>query len=108
MTSKKPTQSKRTNLPRSSDYTKQFHKDWKNLTHSGRYDMNALKKVMMLLIVNEAPLPKEYLDHELRGEWTDHRECHVGGDFLLIYQLGEEKDSHILFVRTGTHAELFE
>lgn len=22
-----------------------------------------------------------------RGEWSDHRECHVGGDFLLIYRL---------------------
>jgi len=37
--------------------------------------------------------------------WADHRECHIGGDFLLIYQV---EGNRINFVRTGTHAELFE
>ena len=46
-----------------------------------------------------------WLDHQLKGEWADHRECHIGGDFLLIYQV---EDNHIIFVRTGTHAELFD
>ncbi|MEI7948940.1 MAG: type II toxin-antitoxin system mRNA interferase toxin, RelE/StbE family, partial [Gammaproteobacteria bacterium] len=36
---------------------------------------------------------------------AEYRECHIGGDFLLIYQLA---GNHINFVRTGTHAELFE
>jgi mRNA interferase YafQ len=44
------------------------------------------------------------LDHALKGEWADHRECHIGGDFLLIYQL---EGTAINFVRAGTHAELF-
>ncbi|WP_307776904.1 type II toxin-antitoxin system YafQ family toxin [Ottowia beijingensis] len=47
------------------------------------------------------------MDHALKGEWSDHRECHIGGDFLLIYRLSEA-DSHIVFVRAGTHAELFQ
>ena len=38
-------------------------------------------------------------------EWADHRECHIGGDFLLIYQID---DNAINFVRSGTHSELFE
>ncbi|ATM97871.1 type II toxin-antitoxin system mRNA interferase toxin, RelE/StbE family [Yersinia frederiksenii] len=39
----------------------------------------------------------------------DFRECHVGGDFLLIYKLSNHgKINQIVFVRTGTHAELFE
>jgi len=45
----------------------------------------------------------------LTGDWADHREYHIGGDFLLIYRL-EKRGSveFITFVRTGTHSELFE
>ena len=66
--------------------------------------MNRLKLAMMLLIANDAPLAPEWLDHMLKGEWSDHRECHVGGDFLLIYQV---EGNFINFVRAGTHADLF-
>jgi mRNA interferase YafQ len=71
--------------------------------------MNQLKEAMLLLIDNTAPLPAEWLDHSLTGEWSEHRECHIGGDFLLIYQIDKSgKDERIIFVRSGTHAELFE
>jgi mRNA interferase YafQ len=106
MTSKKPAQQKRANPPRSSDSTRQFRKDWERLSRSGRYDMRRLKEAMLLLIANEGPLPPEYRDHALTGDWRDFRECHVGGDFLLIYQLRE--DGALIFTRAGTHAELFE
>jgi mRNA interferase YafQ len=105
MTSKKTAQSKRTPLPRASDYTKQFLKDWERFSRSGRYDMHRLKEAMMLLIANDAPLGPEWSDHELKGDWKDHRECHIGGDFLLIYQADK---TTVTFIRTGTHAELFE
>ncbi len=81
-----------------------FLKDWQRLSHSGRYDMVRLKQAMMLLIANDQPLGPEWLDHALKGEWADHRECHIGGDFLLIYHLA---DNAINFVRSGTHSELF-
>lgn len=106
MTLKKPAKQKRAKPPRSSDKTKQFAKDWERLSHSGRYDMNRLKEAMMLLIANDGPLPPEYLDHELAGEWKGFRECHIGGNFLLIYDLKD--DGAIIFTRTGTHADLFE
>lgn len=60
---------------------------------------------MLLLIANEAPLGLEWRDHPLKGAWIDHRECHIGGDFLLVYRLD---DKAIVFVRAGTHSELFE
>ncbi len=108
MTSKKPAASKRANLPRASDYTKEFLKDWKRLSHSGRYNLNQLKEAMALLVANDGPLPPEWLDHPLSGEWAGHRECHIGGDFLLVYCLDETgKTSMVVFVRSGTHAELF-
>ena len=105
MTSKKPASSKRAPLPRASDYTKTFLKDWECLSRSGRYDLKRLKEAMLLLIGNDAPLGPEWLDHPLKGYWADHRECHIGGDFLLIYRLD---GNTIIFVRAGTHSELFE
>jgi mRNA interferase YafQ len=108
MTSKKTPASKRTNLPRQSDYTKPFLRDWERLSHSGRYDMTRLKEVMLLLIENSAPLPAEWQDHALHHDWDGHRECHVGGDFLLIYKIDTSvKPEAVIFARAGTHSELF-
>ena len=79
------------------------------MTESGRYDMKRLKEAMLLLIATDDPLGPEWLDHALKGEWADHRECHIGGDFLLIYQLqGSGNNEMLVFVRAGTHTELFE
>jgi mRNA interferase YafQ len=109
MTSKKAPSGKRAFLPRASDRTKAFVKDWTRLSHSGRYDMKRLKEAMLLLVARDAPLGAEWLDHPLAGEWADHRECHIGGDFLLVYRLSGAGDGEqIIFVRAGTHADLFE
>lgn len=97
---------KRSNFPRAVDFSKVFKKDWERLSHSGRYDMNRLKAVMTLLFENDGSLPAEYQDHALTGEWDGFRECHIGGDFLLIYQFFG-KNSIVVFTRTGSHAELF-
>jgi mRNA interferase YafQ len=105
MTSKKPPNTKRAALPRDSDHTKPFAKDWERLSRTGRFDMRSLKEAMLLLISNEGPLGPEWSDHPLTGPWEDDRECHIGGDFLLIYQL---KANSVLFVRAGTHNQLFE
>ena len=101
---KKPSSRKRSALPRKSDHASQFEKDWDRVTASGRYDMTRLREVMLMIIANTGPLPAEWQDHELNGVWADHRECHIGGDFLLIYTISPTK---VVFARTGTHAELF-
>lgn len=104
----KPANSKRATLPRAVDFAKTFAKDWQRLDHSGRYDMRQLKEAMSLLINNDAPLGPEWLDHGLKGQWEGHRECHIGGDFLLIYRLDDQPPSGIIvFARAGTHSELF-
>jgi mRNA interferase YafQ len=104
---KKTPSSKRTPLPRASDYAKSFFKDWERLARSGRYDMKRLKETMLLLIANDVPLGQERLDHPLKGNYEGHRECHIGGDFLLVYRVDDKGDTGIVFVRAGTHAELF-
>ena len=100
----RPSRTRRAGLPRKSDFTKEFKKDWEKLTHSGRQDMTRLKQVMLLLTANDGPLPAEWRDHELAGEWSDHRECHAKGDLLLIYRV---TDNEVIFVRAGSHSELF-
>ena len=101
--------SKRASLPRDVELARNFHRDWERLTHSGRYDMARLKVTMLLLIANDAPLTPEWRDHALTGEWSNHRECHIGGDFLVIYRLvARGKGETIFFERAGTHSELFE
>jgi len=109
MTSKKTAASKRAELPRAADYAKSFLKDWQRLSRAGRYDMHRLKEVMLMLIANQAPLGPEWLDHPLGGDWAGHREYHVGGDYLLVYKLDDSaKPALIVFVRAGSHADLFE
>lgn len=63
------------------------------------------------------PLSPLRRDHPLSGEWEGFRECHIEGDWLLIYRIDsipekERKPSgsveRLMLVRTGTHADLFE
>jgi mRNA interferase YafQ len=99
----KPASEKRAALPKRTDRTPEFKKSWERYNRAGRHDMHELREVMTLLWLGE-PLPKEYLDHELTGDWAGHRECHIRGDFLLIYQVTKED---VIFVDLGSHAELF-
>jgi mRNA interferase YafQ len=108
-TLKKTSASKRASLPRAANYAKSFLKDWERILRAGRHDMNRLKEAMLLLIANEGPLGPEWLDHPLKGEWAGNRECHIGGDFLLIYRLQDNgKTDLIIFVAAGTHSDLFD
>lgn len=106
---KRPAASKRAAPPRTSDATREFYKDWARLAQSGRYDLTRLKTAMLLLVDHDAPLEPEWRDHALMGNWAGHRECHIGGDFLLIYRLDDSgKAGSVIFGRAGTHADLFE
>ena len=105
----KPPTAKRAAFPRLAEYARTFQTDRERLSRTGRYDLGRLKEVMLLLVANDAPLGPEWKDHPLKGEWGGARECHVGGDFLLIYRLGDKPGpgGGIVFLRAGTHSELF-
>lgn len=66
-------------------------------------DMEELREVMRQLIRGE-PLDPNRRPHPLRGEYRDCMECHIGGDWLLLWRSSEDE---IVFVRTGTHDDLF-
>jgi mRNA interferase YafQ len=83
-------------------YKNKFNKDVKLLKKRGK-DLAKLKFVVSELLSNK-PLNKKYMDHPLKGEYSDCRECHIESDWLLIYII---HNSYITFVRTGTHSDLF-
>lgn len=95
---------KRAALPRRCAPTPEFKKHWERYNLAGKRNMNEVRTVMTLLFLGEA-LPVEYLDHDLKGkEWDGCRECHIGGDFLLVYK---STKTDVTFVGLGTHSELF-
>lgn len=84
--------------------TTQFKKDYKLAIKRGR-KIALLENVIASLAMGE-PLPEKYKDHNLTGNWSGHRECHILPDWLLIYRI--EDDVLVLtLARTGTHSDLF-
>jgi len=83
-------------------YTTQFKKDFKLCIKRG-YNMQQIKSIMKLLESGKQLFEKNK-DHNLTGNCVNCRECHIQSDWLLIYQLF---DNDIIFVRTGTHSDLF-
>jgi mRNA interferase YafQ len=83
--------------------TSQFKKDLKKAARQGR-NIEKLKYVLEKLAVPE-PLPTEFRDHKLKGEWRDFRECHIEPDWLLIYTI---TDFELRPARLDTHSVLFE
>ena len=81
--------------------TTRFEKDYKKARKAGR-DISRLKRVMAW-IANEQPLPPELRDHKLIGNYRGRRECHLAGDWLLIYKID---GNTVVFERTGSHSEL--
>ncbi len=82
---------------------RQFKKDYQRIQRTGR-TMDLLFEAVGLLQSGEA-LPPHCRDHQLAGNWKEYRECHLGGDWLLIYQLSDEL---LILIRTGSHSELFD
>ena len=82
--------------------TSQFKKDIKKQKKRGK-DLNKIKAIIQILIEGH-PLPKKYKDHPLIGNWVGRRDCHLEGDWILIYRLS---DDELRLERTGTHSDLF-
>ena len=52
-----------------------------------------------------ASIPEKYRAHMLHGDYAGHMECHIEGDFLLIWIY--ETTNVIKLIRIGSHSELF-
>lgn len=85
-------------------YTNRFKKDYKLIKKRG-YKIEKLKTVVTLLCSQET-LPEKYKDHQLGGDYTGYRECHIEPDWLLVYKI-ENEELTLILSRTGTHSDLF-
>ena len=86
--------------------TNAFRRDFKR-EKAGQYrkKLDALVSDAVVLLATDARMPPAYRDHPLSGEWSDHRDCHLRPDLVLIYR---KPDKHSLqLVRLGSHSELF-
>lgn len=81
-----------------------FKKDFKRIKKRG-YDISRLEKVIELL-ANEVPLPEQFKDHNLTGNYNGFRECHIAPDWLLVYQVNNN-ELVLVLSRTGSHSDLF-
>ena len=83
--------------------TTQYKKDLKRYRNNPQ-KLADLKEVLKML-QNEQSIPADYLPHPLSGKYKDCLECHINGDFLLIWY---DKNRDIIeLVRLGSHSELF-
>ena len=85
-------------------YETSFKKDFKRIVKRG-YDVRLLENVIEML-ANRIDLPQKYRDHQLTGDYSDFRECHITPDWLLIYKISDE-ELILYLTRTGTHSDLF-
>lgn len=76
---------------------RQEESKWHNLS---------LLSVVVDMLATGKPLPEEYKDHNLSGNYAGCRECHITPDWLLIYEV-EDGELILYLTRTGTHSDLF-
>lgn len=82
----------------------QYKKDLKRIRNNPK-KATALLEVLKML-ENEIPIPAEYKPHMLTGDYSGCMECHIQGDFLLIWIDALTNDINL--IRLGSHSELFE
>jgi mRNA interferase YafQ len=83
----------------------QFKRDFKREAKGRHRDTLAREFVAIIsALANNEPLPERYRDHALIGDWSDHRDCHIRPDLILIYRKPDAERMQL--VRLGSHAEL--
>lgn len=84
-----------------------FKQDYKRVQASPRHrkDAEALLAAALELLLVDKPLPENYRDHALVGDWVGYRECHIKPDLLLIYR--KPDIDTLRLARFGSHSELF-
>lgn len=88
------------------EYPSIFKKDYKRAIKRGCNPEHF--EHVVGLIQRRQSLPEKYHDHALLNSrnFKNVRECHIDPDWLLIYQIIEER-LVLKLMRTGTHSDLF-
>jgi mRNA interferase YafQ len=82
--------------------TNQFKKDYKLAKRRGKR-LERLESVTDSL-ARQQPLRTRHQGHKLTGDLEGYWECHVEPDYLLLYAC---VGGRVVFVRLGTHSDLF-
>ena len=85
-------------------YHTSFKKDYKKIVKRG-YNIKLMEDIIRKL-ANGEPLPEKHQDHNLSGNYSSCRECHITPDWLLIYEI-DNGELILYLTRTGTHRDLF-
>lgn len=85
-------------------YHTSFKKDYKKVVKRG-YNIKLLEDIIKKLASGES-LPEKNCDHNLSGDYSGCRECHITPDWLLIYEINHG-ELILYLTRTGTHSDLF-
>ena len=90
---------------RKTEHTKKFRRDYKR-EKSGKHSKKIDAELMAIvnLLASDLPLPHRNFDHQLSGNWNDHRDCHIYPDLVLIYR--KPDNTTLVLVRMGSHSEL--
>ena len=90
---------------RTIERTARFKRDYKRESRGRhRTSLDASLVSIVEALANDEPLEPRCHDHALSGEWSDHRDCHLKPDLVLIYQ---KPDADTLrLVRLGSHSEV--
>lgn len=86
------------------EYTGAFRKDVKRCAKRG-LDMKLLYNAISIL-ARDGKLPPEYRPHILSGKYSGIWECHIKGDWLMIWRQNDDR-LELLMLNTGTHSDIF-
>ncbi|MBP5629525.1 MAG: type II toxin-antitoxin system YafQ family toxin [Bacteroidaceae bacterium] len=88
----------------SINYTHQFKKDMRKCVKRG-LEVEEIKTAIRILS-ETGTLPAEYKPHPLKGDRKGQWECHIEPNWLMTWEQNNNELT-LLFLQTGTHADLF-
>lgn len=91
---------------RGVDHSRRFTKDFRReLKNPNNRDLDDRLIYVVDLLKADLPLPIQFNDHPLHGEYADMRSCHIKPDLSIIcMKIG---DHTLRLVRMGSHSNLY-
>jgi mRNA interferase YafQ len=89
-------------IERSSAFKRDYKREFKG-QHCATLDTDRVP--VLTALADDQPLQTHHRDHDLSGNWSGYRECHVKPDLLLIDRKPEADTLRLAHL--GSHSGLF-